>query len=42
MNLSSIAEFLFRRGRGSGLDELAETRPSVRKTPRRNFDVKLV
>jgi hypothetical protein len=42
MNLSGIAEFLFRRRSRSGLDKLAETRPRVRKTPRRNFDAKLI
>ena len=38
MHLSRIAEFFFGGGGGGGLNELAEARPGIRETPRRQFD----
>ena len=42
VDLAGITELLFRGGSGSGLDELAETRSGVGKTPGGNLDAKLV
>ena len=42
MNLGSVAEFLFERGCGRRLEELAEARARVRKSPRGDFNLETI